>query len=236
MGSGSSRKYLLYAVGEIGLVVIGILIALQINNWHDSIKLRQKEKAYLEEILTNLEEDHAVIRGALEFSIAKDSVISNTLKTIVSVNSNLEVAQYISSQMPFLTSFRVFTQNRIAFNNMLSAQTIDIISDDSLRAMISLYYSDQILDGGSQERVKELTRDFVDYATPLLMNRENIVRITGELNNFKSASDIPFRSDQVLYGSLFGMQRNLKYHIIFLRQCENRIVQLSNQIERFLSK
>tara|TARA_Y100000385_G_C13099534_1_gene643585 strand:- start:2936 stop:3121 length:186 start_codon:yes stop_codon:yes gene_type:complete len=39
--SGSSRKYLLYAIGEIALVVIGILIALQINNWNESRKDRQ---------------------------------------------------------------------------------------------------------------------------------------------------------------------------------------------------
>lgn len=40
-------KYLLYAVGEILLVVIGILIALQINNWNEERILRNKEKAFL---------------------------------------------------------------------------------------------------------------------------------------------------------------------------------------------
>lgn len=52
-------KYLLYATGEIVLVVIGILIALQINNWNDLNKEQQKEKIYLEslqsEFATNLE-------------------------------------------------------------------------------------------------------------------------------------------------------------------------------------
>jgi hypothetical protein len=35
---GKTGKYLKYAIGEIVLVVIGILIALQINNWHDHRK------------------------------------------------------------------------------------------------------------------------------------------------------------------------------------------------------
>tara|TARA_B100000497_G_C7695677_1_gene424750 strand:- start:231 stop:434 length:204 start_codon:yes stop_codon:yes gene_type:complete len=52
--SGSSRKYLLYAVGEIALVVIGILIALQINNWNEFRKDRKVENDILREIITNI--------------------------------------------------------------------------------------------------------------------------------------------------------------------------------------
>ena len=51
LGDGSTSKYLVYAIGEIALVVIGILIALQINNWNEYRKDRIKEK----EILVNLE-------------------------------------------------------------------------------------------------------------------------------------------------------------------------------------
>jgi len=40
--SGTTRKYLLYAFGEIALVVIGILIALQINNWPEETPLEEK--------------------------------------------------------------------------------------------------------------------------------------------------------------------------------------------------
>jgi bacteriorhodopsin len=36
--SSSTKKYVLYAIGEIALVVIGILIALQINNWNEAKK------------------------------------------------------------------------------------------------------------------------------------------------------------------------------------------------------
>lgn len=50
-------KYLLYAFGEIVLVVIGILIALQINNWNEENKNRIKEKEALEGIKTALKED-----------------------------------------------------------------------------------------------------------------------------------------------------------------------------------
>ena len=47
-------KYLLYAIGEIILVVIGILIALQINNWNELKKERKNEIIILNEIRDNL--------------------------------------------------------------------------------------------------------------------------------------------------------------------------------------
>ena len=53
-------KYLWYALGEILLVVIGILLALQINNWNQEVKNKNKELGYLrglkEEFEANLEE------------------------------------------------------------------------------------------------------------------------------------------------------------------------------------
>ena len=51
---GSTQKYLLYAIGEVSLVVIGILIALQINNWNESRKDRILERETLEEIAENI--------------------------------------------------------------------------------------------------------------------------------------------------------------------------------------
>jgi hypothetical protein len=55
--SSSARKYLLYAIGEIALVVIGILIALQINNWNEWRKDRKIEREILFEIKVNLEDN-----------------------------------------------------------------------------------------------------------------------------------------------------------------------------------
>ena len=55
--SGSFTKYLLYAVGEILLVVIGILIALQVNNWNEENKMERKVSQALSEIREDLVQD-----------------------------------------------------------------------------------------------------------------------------------------------------------------------------------
>ncbi len=60
-------KYLLYAIGEIILVVIGILIALQINNWNEAIKNAKTEQEFYKEILSDLEKDNIKLEGLTEF-------------------------------------------------------------------------------------------------------------------------------------------------------------------------
>ncbi len=50
-------KYLLYAIGEIILVVIGILIALQINTWNEGRKLANQETLYLNRLLSDNQQD-----------------------------------------------------------------------------------------------------------------------------------------------------------------------------------
>ena len=54
IGYGSVRKYLLYAIGEILLVMIGILLALQVNNWNEFRKDRITEARIIEQLKENL--------------------------------------------------------------------------------------------------------------------------------------------------------------------------------------
>jgi hypothetical protein len=51
------RKYTLYAIGEIALVVIGILIALSINNWNEERKTDKLTGVYLNNLKLDLESD-----------------------------------------------------------------------------------------------------------------------------------------------------------------------------------
>ena len=62
---GSFSSYLLYAIGEILLVVVGILIALQINNWNEQRKLNVNEQALLQQLLTDLEKDAQILKESI---------------------------------------------------------------------------------------------------------------------------------------------------------------------------
>ena len=56
-------KYLIYAIGEIVLVVIGILIAMQINNWNEQRKIDNEVLKVLKEVRSDLMNDSLQIRG-----------------------------------------------------------------------------------------------------------------------------------------------------------------------------
>jgi len=67
-------KYLLYAIGEIVLVIIGILIALQINNWNEENKERLVEKQRYQNILNDLVDDEATINQMITDLIQKQDL------------------------------------------------------------------------------------------------------------------------------------------------------------------
>ena len=69
LGSGQTGRYLRYALGEILLVVVGILIALQIDTWNDDRLDRQREREYLASMLVDLQEDVQRIDDANEGNV-----------------------------------------------------------------------------------------------------------------------------------------------------------------------
>ena len=82
MNENKTSKYFKYAIGEIILVVIGILIALQINNWNENNKLKVQET----EIISSLVEELKNNNRFLKASIAANSYINrSSLKLLDSI-------------------------------------------------------------------------------------------------------------------------------------------------------
>jgi len=76
-----TSKYFKYAIGEIVLVVIGILIALQINNWNELRKERKLEVVVLNDIKDNIIRNNVLIEEANktidEINVSADSLASD---------------------------------------------------------------------------------------------------------------------------------------------------------------
>jgi hypothetical protein len=126
-----ASKYLLYAIGEIILVVIGILIALQINNWNEQRKERSREVEFLKGLKTDLLADKA----SLEYIIAEREAkvkSSVTLLKTVKLDTYAEVFS-ADSMISTVHSWVEYVPQTNTFDELVSSGNLGIIKNDSIK-------------------------------------------------------------------------------------------------------
>ncbi len=74
INNGSMKKYILYAIGEILLVMIGILLALQVNNWNESQKEAKIEANYIERLKFDLQNNTTVLSDKIRNAIVQQKL------------------------------------------------------------------------------------------------------------------------------------------------------------------
>ena len=153
-------KYFKYAIGEIILVVIGILIALQINNWNEKRKENLFEKKVLSEILMGTEEDLKEMKYALD-SLNDSQKSSHALLS----HLNDRKPYHDSLDVDFAKQFQLWSlsPNTTAFE-MAKTEGLHIIKNDSIRlltAKVNEYTFDYI---------RVLESRFQDYKTNIVLS------------------------------------------------------------------
>lgn len=129
-------KYLLYALGEIFLVVIGILIALQVNVWNEKRKLETQELKILNEIKENLIVTQKNINDVIQYH--QVSIISYKL-LLEHLEKQLPYQDSLSLHFSKIGTFSSPFPTTIAYES-LKQKGIDIIKNDSLKHNITEMY------------------------------------------------------------------------------------------------
>jgi hypothetical protein len=107
----STGRYLKYAIGEIVLVVIGILLALQINNWNEGEKRKRLKSNYIMSLLDDLRLDSSMVADQLNFYKKDTTVLGEQLRRI-QAHPNRDTLVNIARN-EFNTNLQIIT----AFNN-----------------------------------------------------------------------------------------------------------------------
>jgi len=228
-------KYFKYAIGEILLVVIGILIALQINNWNQQRLNAKKERIMLSEIKENLNEDLQSVDNILEFNVLKKKVIDSAYIYLHMMNENPQLGREFSQLMPTITNYQFFEPTMVAFNNLTSTGKIDIFQSDELRKKISAYYSRNDLDV-VQEQLKETTQDYLKNLAPKMINKEMMFKITQREFDIINVKGIKVHKDPQVLSGLFVMWNKTLEHNHLLLELEKVIKSLVHEIDQYLIK
>ncbi len=130
------NKYFKYAIGEIILVVIGILIALQINNWNENRKLSLYEYQLLKQLKVDLETN------------AKDLKLNIQLHKNI-INSSNIILRHIENKLPYNDSLKKHFGNTVLWTKFvvnegayktIESKGLDLISDLKLRDLVFRIY------------------------------------------------------------------------------------------------
>lgn len=138
-------KYILYAIGEIFLVMIGILLALQVNNWNTANVATKKERGILTELSSGLKLDKSILENALR----KDSLDLiglyrlDSLLTYPEYDNNSDVNKLFGK----VYGFR-FERVNTAFYEDLKSSGLQVLKDDEIRlAVVKLFEDNYVVLG-----------------------------------------------------------------------------------------
>jgi hypothetical protein len=221
------RKYLLYALGEITLVMIGILLAMQVDNWNENRNLAKKEITNLKELQKNLKSDleNQLIPGSEYYQKSLDAyniLQSNFYKTPQRIPEDSIRVLFYAMVIPWKLAF-----NTVTFDK-LSAMGIDLISNDSIRENISqLYgYKYRIIKDYHDVTVTEFREDFV----PRLSDHFNVHKplTKPELDYLKNDKPINTR----LKGMVLRREHLREYFLDVKPLVEKLIADIDTEIER----
>ncbi len=154
-------KYFKYAIGEVILVVIGILIALSINNWNENLKSQAKELKIIKELKTDLISNKNRLKDKLEFfkKTKRDGkLIEQHLTNKLAYNDSLQ--NYFSIPLHNFSFLLTYS----AYEN-LKSQGLDNISSDELRLNIIRLYDDDF--GLLKDQEFKMSNIFTNTSVPL---------------------------------------------------------------------
>ena len=139
MSENKTGKYLKYAIGEIVLVVIGILIALQINNWNEYQKERKSEELILAEIRDNLKYDLNDFDSNIT-TLQNKSISSTSL--LQAFDSNIPYHDSLGYYFSYLNAFPHFSSKTNGYK-LLQSKGLELITNNNVRNKITDLYEDR---------------------------------------------------------------------------------------------
>jgi hypothetical protein len=232
-------KYFKYAIGEIVLVVIGILIALSINNWNENRKNKLTESNYYCKLLADFELDR---KNVSELYKESDYKIETSKKLLSELDEKNKDKSYLIDNYIQALRTNAFVPSKVTFTDIVSSGKLILLTNDLLKNNLIRYYTelDQLLYQLEINRSKSLEKAFsydddiqlghqyADYAKKSLGNK---ILETLPINNWQFDSNSKyfkqFQNDLVFFVRM--SEREKQHFNNILKEMESTYNQLKKE-------
>ena len=224
----NTRKYIWYALGEIFLVMIGILLALQVNNWNqDRIESEQQDKM-VQKLYDEFESNYEEL--LVDIDRLKDSV--EALDTLISVMDSPNPPDFDDEEMDrIITSTGndpTWNPSSFVLADLKSNGQISSLKNEELVNLIFSWerFYENLLE--YQVNFSNATYDHLDYLTEvgIIVNINNILNITSAQSTVSSLTVI--NNDKKLY--YLSHRKLIHAHLLLLRYEETaeKLIEIIN--------
>jgi len=240
-------RYLLYALGEILLVVIGILIALSVNNWKENRQQNAQQKIYLNLILEDLrlqKEENQVQRTAQQ----RFAGTGDALRGLMARNFELteEEKTRVKTMLNSLVISRTYGSYEATFADLTSSGNLSVISNKGLKNSIVQHYQVQrrdrdVINNNQRKYVADLWNMMVDRNALLLSEEFSKLIMADTVIAFdpriEFLDEVYFENltepnNMILLQNVLAIKEAAKeVGLLFLEQSDVRIDELSQAIE-----
>ena len=231
-------KYLIYAIGEIVLVVIGILIALSINNSNEFRKQNAQIAKYAKSLVQDLEQDIVMMdtinNAAKQISIRIDSLANYVRIKKIEDISNLDIICLTWNRL-----YRPYSWNRATLEEIKNSGGLRLIKNNELSKRIVKYDTqsrhmdeDYYGDKEQSENAGQLLNKVVNCNYPNMVELVEMIRLTtnhGQINDtfndpiYKEAQEYDLSlilEDKILLDNVVNSFIRLKYLFSIRTQIE----------------
>ena len=168
LSEGKTINYLKYAFGEIILVMIGILLALRVNNWNQDRINKKSEYKYLEDIKKEIQSNNYVlqtyIKNRLPVKIEGLLAAKKYNEENIEIKDTLAFLNLVSKGGMITSGFDILSRN--TFDELVSTGNFQLIPEDSIKTTIKNYYWSLEADNITTKKYKSDITNFTSSLRP----------------------------------------------------------------------
>jgi len=242
-------QYMRYAVGEIVLVVFGILIALQINNWNEGRKQRQVELKYFYNLKNDLLADDQRLDAMIDLSSAKVKA-AQTVK-IKADRDSISSLYDFSNEMQTLIFVDEFRPNDNTYEEMKSSGNFSTIGNDDLKLKLMNLKKTYLVLAGVHQHMRydynvflEDFEQYVDWGKYYDLKKSTIPKLDFKYDSIyiESHEEIMAKEIHELYknkvflNNIFLLEINYTYIIDLFNNTKTQILEITDILDSEVEK